>query len=396
MKKIPLILILLLLRTCPSWTQATEMKRIDSLLSRSRHTEALRFAQRQLEETPGKVSLRHKIGDILADLGDARGAVQQYEQILSDFEPKEIVERKLAQQHYRLGRYDEALGYLHSIFSRGDTTFVDCDLAGRIFNQLTDIDSAIYFQRKAVQLVPGNVGNVIRLSNNFQALKEADSVLHYTSAYLRHDSTNIAIRGIRGLQYYNINQIDSAYQDFKVAFDQGDLSPNTIYYYGLCLKSMFRLKEAAKVLLLGDTVTEGKNPWILLELGQLAQQRVLHPTSPVEYYRRAEEALKPDSALFMRVHQELAFALFTGNKLTESIKHWEIVLQTAPQHPQATYAMGMIYGKMKNRKQEKRYYERFIKLVANDPRISKEYSGLIEGVKERLEKIKEDEFMERK
>lgn len=376
--------------------QMSDMRHIDSLLSRSRHTEALRFAMSILSERPDDMVLRHKVGDILAEVGDARGATREYEQVLIDFEPKEVIERKLALQQYRLGKYYDALGYLRSIFARGDTTFVDCDLAGRIFNQIFEPDSAIIYQREAVRLVPGSANNVIRLATNFQALELPDSVLLYTSAYLNHDSTNITVRGIRGLQYYNINKIDSAYLDFKVLYEQGDLSPNTLYYYGLCLKEKRQFREAAKVFLLGDTVTQGKNAWILLELGHLAKQKIIHPTPATEYYRRAEAAIKPDSALFMRVQQELAFSLFTENKLSESVKHWELVLENAPKHPQATYAMGMIYGKMKNSKQEKRYYERFLKLVANDPRISKEYDGLIEAVKERLQTLKEKEFMERK
>ena len=396
MKKILLTIALLGLIIGQAWGQTTEMKHIDSLLARSRHTEALKFAMGRLSETPDDVALRHKVGDILAEVGDARGAVGQYEQVLATFEPKEIVERKLALQHYRLGAYHESLGYLRSIFARGDTTFVDCDLAGRVFGQLLDTDSAIFFQRKAVRLVPGNAGNVIRLVTNFQGLEESDSVLHYTSAYLRHDSTNIVLRGIRALQYYNINKTDSAYQDFKILYDQGDLSPNTLYYYGLCLKEKRKFGDAAKIFLLGDTVTQGKNPWILMELGQLAKQRVLHPASPVEYYRRAEAAIKPDSALFIRIQQELAYSLFVENKLNESLRHWEIVLENVPKHPQATYAIGMIYGKMKNTALEKRYYERFLRLVADDPRIRKEYGGLIEGVKDRLQILKEKEFMERK
>lgn len=396
MKKILLVVALWGLAIGQGWGQTVEMKHIDSLLLRSRHTEALKFAMGLLSERPDDVALRYKVGDILAEVGDARGAVRQYEQVLEPFEPKEIIERKLAFQHYRLGNYRDALGYLRSIFARGDTTFVDCDLAGRVFNQILEPDSAIVFQRKAVRLVPGNANNVIRLATNFQALELSDSVLHYTSVYLRHDSTNIAVRGIRGLQYYNINKIDSAYQDFKALYDQGDLSPNTLYYYGLCLKEKRKFREAAKVFLLGDTVTQGKNAWILMELGQLAKQKVIHPTPATEYYRRAEETIRPDSTLFMRVQQELAFSLFMDNKLNESLKHWGIVLEHAPKHPQATYAIGMIYGKMKNTKQEKRYYERFLKLVADDPRISKEYDGLIESVKERIQTLKEKEFMERK
>ncbi|MDO4771185.1 hypothetical protein [Porphyromonas sp.] len=396
MKKILLLLVLSLLSISVSWGQKAEMMRIDSLLTRSRYNEALMLVQSLLIKSPNDDVLKAKMGDILAELGDARGAVVQYERVSRDFEPREIIDRKLAIQNYRLGKHHEALGYLQSIFSRGDTTFVDCDLAGRIFGYFLEMDSAIYFQRKAVGLVPGNAGNVIRLVNNFQAIKEVDSALYYASSYLRYDSTNIALRGIRGLQYYNLNKIDSAYQDFRVAYDQGDLSPNTLYYYGLCLKAKSKFVDAKNVFLLGDTVTQGKNPWILLELGLLTQQGFLHPTSPVEYFRRAEEAMQPDSALFMKVQQGLGLSLLSEQKYGESIKHWENVLQKEPNHPQATYALGMIYGQRKNKKQEKRYYERFLKLAANDPRISKEYAVLIQNVKERLNTIKEEEFMTRK
>ncbi len=41
--------------------QKSDMRHIDSLLSRSKHTEALRFAMNILSERPDDMALRHKV-----------------------------------------------------------------------------------------------------------------------------------------------------------------------------------------------------------------------------------------------------------------------------------------------------------------------------------------------
>lgn len=392
MKRI--LILLLLALPLPAKGQSPEISRIDSLLRRSEYVQALRLVRTLADEAPHHSLMQEKAGDILSELGDARLAIDYYNRCSDHPLSMSIIRRKQATQYYRLGEYDRSLELIHSIFGQGDTLYVDLDLAAKVYDRVSRPDSAVYYRRKAVRMVPGNAANVLRLVANFQLLLEPDSVVSYTTDFLtRQDSLHKEIRQTRGIQYYNLQKIDDAQRDFVHLYERGDRQLNTLYYLGMCMGTKGENFKALKLLTQADSVAQSENPWIRLELAK-ANQAVGRHKEAIAYFESVEALLRPDSALMFQVHQGMAYSLLSAKEYDKSFRRWETISRLRPDYSQAFYAMGMISGIKKQRAKEKHYYEAFIRLIERDPKAQSDFARHIERVRARLAEIRDEEFME--
>lgn len=395
MKKMYLLIICALWCTLNGTAQSIWQQQIDSLKNEARLLEALQMAQGIEAQQGASAQLTESIADLFSEIGDPYRALQEYRKYLSTHGAVPRIVSKSALQLYRLGEYEASCEELLRNFHRGDTTLPDLDLMGRCYDQLLLADSAIHYQRLLLQRAPGNASNVQRIANNFMVIHENDSALLYTFRYLQeHNPHHKGIRYLLGMQYYIKGETPLARLAWQQNYDEGDRTINTVYYLARCEMARDSLLRAKMLLDQADQLAQGTNAWVKVELGNVHQRFMSRDAK--RHYEAAEALLQPDSTLTNQINLGLAYAYLHTQENSKALERWLILHQQDPHNTSTLYALATLYARMRNRKNERKYYQLFVSEVELNPtKASQQTREQLQHVKERLQVLAEEEFMSR-
>lgn len=299
--------------------------------------------------------------------------------------------RKIAQCYMKRGQYAESKDVFNRI-PADSLTHTDRRFKYNLHRQLSEADSMLAVGKGILEQYPFDSEVVAGLAASYNTLEMPDTALYYTEQYRLQDSTNIFVNRQRAFAYYQQEDYPRALQAYRELLSLNDQSDYTYYYTGLCYARCDSLSQAYDHLRKAAELSHEENPYILSQLGIITIELGI-ANEGAEYVEKAIEGLQPDNQLMYSLYSSLSGAYFKLRKYTESIRCLNECLAYDPLSVYTFYKIAGVYGVLKNTKQEKQYYERFVKAVESKEDASDTLLNLLEEAKTRLQAIREEEFM---
>ena len=245
--------------------------------------------------------------------------------------------------------------------------------------------------KRIVDEYPFDSEIIASLASTYNMQEEPDSALSVTEKYVSNDSTNIFINRQRAFSYYLKKEYEKALTLYQKLLQAQDNSSETYYYAGLCYAQMDSLNQAYDNLVQANHIKE-KNPYILSQLG-LIGIKLGFKDDGIKYIQEAMTLLQPDTTLMFTLNDAISDAYFSRHKYQESIYYLNQCLDIDPSSLFSIYKIARTYGILKDSKNEKAYYLRFINSVDSmKNEVTETMKRLYKEAQNRLQAIKEEEF----
>ncbi len=250
-----------------------------------RPAETLDTARLWVELQPANLDAREALGVILMETGDAQGAQQQFEKIVT-LSPA----GQLAQAYLRvsatLGRQQNrtaALGIMQSLVhmhpNSPEAHFALAHLAVRV----GDLPLAANSIDRALDLRPDWEDAALFKTRVLASQKDMQKVLEFNEAFLARYPRAHNLRMNYARYLVDLKQWDKARAQFKKVLTAAPKDPDALYAVGLLALQSNLLDEAQKYLTQNLEV-QPENDQARLYLGQVAEQRKLYDEA-ANWYR---------------------------------------------------------------------------------------------------------------
>jgi tetratricopeptide (TPR) repeat protein len=202
---------------------------------------------------------------------------------------------------------------------------------------------------------------------------------------------------MNGYLYFSKNKFATAKNKLQKCYDLNDTSIFVTKYLGY---SLFKINEydlAKKHLEI--TCKNELNNIDAHYMAGLAYARTDDPNLGVYYLEIALDLLTVDSLFMSRFYADLGNAHTKNYQYKQAIKDYENALIYNHTDAAIYYEMGILYDhNLKNRKKALEYYKKFTKSIPEktpeDTQIH--FTILKEYLEQRIQKLEEDNFMEKK
>lgn len=328
-------------------------------------------------------------GDSLEKSFDYYGALYWYKQSLEN-NYRLLYIRKIAQCYMKRGQYELSKHFLNKI-PADSLTQMDLRFKYNLHRQTSEKDSMLLIGKRIVDEYPFDSEIIASLASTYNMQEEPDSALSVTEKYVSNDSTNIFINRQRAFSYYLKKEYEKALTLYQKLLQAQDNSSETYYYAGLCYAQMDSLNQAYDNLVQANHIKE-KNPYILSQLG-LIGIKLGFKDDGIKYIQEAMTLLQPDTTLMFTLNDAISDAYFSRHKYQESIYYLNQCLDIDPSSLFSIYKIARTYGILKDSKNEKAYYLRFINSVDSmKNEVTETMKRLYKEAQNRLQAIKEEEF----
>lgn len=299
--------------------------------------------------------------------------------------------RKIAQCYMKRGQFAESKNVFNMI-PKDSLKHFDLRFKYNLHRQLSETDSMLIVGKDILEKYPFDSDVVSGIAASYNTLEYPDTALYYTQQYRLKDSTNIFVNRQHAFAYYQKKDYPQALKYYLELLDLKDVSEYTYYYTGLCYARCDSLGMAYRHLLNASKLSSTENPYILAQLGIVTIELGV-VSEGLDYVKKAIVGFQPDSMLMYSLYRSLSGAYFKQTKYNDCISCLKECLAYNPNSIYTFYRIANVYGVLNNTKQEKLYYERFVKEMESKEDASNVLLNLLEEAKERLQAIREDEFM---
>lgn len=326
-------------------------------------------------------------------------ALRWYEKALSaEVSPTAI--RNVANCLYQRGAYSRCKQTMDMMPADSITT-ADIRMRFNVFNQLGATDSMIVTGKQILKAYPHDVGVLANLASLYNKAACPDSALALTAGYLMTDTTNISLNRQVAYSYYLKGDFKQAANEYERLLRLGDHSASTCYYAGLSYARINKKPKAYDCLKEANELYEGKNVSALSQYG-IAACNIGLSQEGIECIEEALELMQPDPATVFTLNREIAKNCSLNRKYDKSIKHLKTCLELQPNNLSTIYNIALVYGAMKDTKQEKQYLQKFLDELARQqalPKAKPMSSSMVEMQEYatgRVKEIRTEEFFQSK
>lgn len=291
--------------------------------------------------------------------------------------------------YYQRGYYRECIRVYHT-YLENDSSDNRFDLTAKCYDKMEYPDSALAFRKKIAARNIENPQNLTALVQNYLTLEYPDSALHYLQRYMEADSTNLNVNRLYGYVSYLTGNYEDAVAIYRTLKKDGDDQLSTNYYLGLSYARTDSLSQAYDCLAEAVRRSERANPYILSQCGVVSVEigMIKEGMKDIE---EALELLQPDRKLVANLYDVLGKGCMQTHRYQEAVRHYRQSLEYMPDEWRLYYQIAHLYGVLHREKEEKQFYEAFVKGV-KDHGEEKNYEKLLESAEWRLKAIGTEEF----
>lgn len=333
------------------------------------------------------VEVLGELADCHMQAGDLESAASTYS-LLSLKDPMNVLYKvKMMNIAYRQKRYPSCIELGRSILQL-DTIPAIISLTGDAFNQMEEGDSALVYYNMALGLNPYNTSVISKASKIYLGRKDYDNVFNLVEPYLQADSTNMDIRGIKGLACYLKGDYNKSEEVFQKMEDDGNDSYNVHFYLGQNQwhnnKHLYARKELQKAWQIdsSDVNLAYTIASVMMECGQSIED-----AGP--WLDRAVEMISPDPSTLARIFRQYGLGYMRAEKFKPAIEYYLKSCELEKDSFSVLSSIAYCYERLKDWKHAKEYYEKYL------ARAKKGSDGYI-FANEGLTYVKEQLFMEEK
>ncbi len=271
---------------------------------------------------------------------------------------------------FKLGDFEGCADEGKAICARDSIPSI-LSLIGASTLKLGQVDTALAYYRKSLNLNPLNPNTVTSISNILLGKKDYDGIIRLANGFLEEVPDNMGVAQILGVAYYLKDDQDSAYEVFKQLRKDGDDSYGTMYYSGLNALALNRFEVARNCF---DSAwqtdsTDAKlaaNYATALAKGGVFYKKddVIHnaPKEAEHLFNKAIELAEPDPGLMYKSHNGLAQIYYSMTDVNKALQHYDAAYRYNPDDLALLVSIGYCHEYRKEYKQAIQYYEKYLKL----------------------------------
>ncbi len=298
--------------------------------------------------------------------------------------------RRIIQCHYERGGYQKCIDLYESVPS---DSMIDKDLKMKFFcfSNLTQGDSAVYYGRLANRVDPYDCKIVSKLAHHYNHAQLPDTALYIADLYCRFDSTNVFVNRQKAHSLYLIGDYAKALHEYRRLKEWGDRNESTLYYLALCYAKADSLYLAYENLNEAAKLNNYENPSILSQLGTVAVELGIIDEG-IGYIEKSIEQMQPDGKLMYALTNTMAEGYFKWGKFDKSILYMKQSLKYPDSDFYVYYRIAQAYGMMKQLKDERENYQKFVDKAQKEPFPTQTLKDLIGYAQQRINEITEIMF----
>lgn len=332
--------------------------------------------------------LCYNMGDSLENRYNYKEALEWYKKSY-DLNQNLNSVRRIAQCLMKRGQYEQSMCYFNLIPS-DSLIHSDFRFKYNLYTKISNVDSLFVLGKEILNKYPYDGDILANLTSMYNKMEMPDSALYYINQYILNDSTNIFVNRQLAFSYFLKKEYLNALNVYNKLQSLHDVNAQTYYYSGLCYAQLDSLNQAYDNLYMANE-KEKENPVILSQLG-LISVKLGFKEDGIKYIEDAISLYMPDDNLMFNLYDAVSDAYFSRHKYNDCIEGLNRCLQLNSSYFYTYYKIARTYGAMKDRKKEKLYYNKFIKMVESSSEVSETMKYFVDEAKRRLEHIKEDEF----
>lgn len=327
----------------------------------------------------------NELADCHIQAGDIESAANTYSTLLM-MNPESILYRiRMMNIAYRSKDYKASAEMGISIIRR-DTIPAIVSLTADSFNMAEMPDSALAYYEMYMRQNPANPAVISKAAKIHLGRKEYAIVLNMAENYLQIDSTDMDIRGLQGLAYFQLEDFRKSEEVFQKMEDDGNDSYSVHIYLG---QNQWRNKKhisALKELQAAWQIDSG-DVNLAYSIGTIMGECGMGIKKAKPWFDRALDLITPDPEILGKIQREYALGYMKaeqfGNALDYYLKSWE----TDKSKYSVLSNIGYCYERLKDWKKAEQYYLQYLK-------FGKPGSGGYKYVEESLAYVRQQLFME--
>lgn len=319
------------------------------------------------------------------------GALSLYEEAYRQSASAEVL-RKIIQCHYERGGYQRCLE-LYQTIPADSMTVEDLKVKFFSYSNVSLMDSAVHYGRMANTADPYDCKIVSKLASHYNKAQLPDTALLIANLYCQYDSSNVFVNRQKAHSLYLVGDYEGALHEYKRLKHDGDRNESTLYYLALCYAKSDSLWRAYENFLEAAEIGAYENPHVVSQLGIVAIDMGL-VAEGVEYVEQSIKMLQPDEKLMYALTNTLSQGYFKWRQFDKSISYMKQSLKYPDSDFYVYYRIAQAYGMMKDQKNERDYYQKFVDKAQKESSPSQNLKELIDYARERINKITETLFFQ--
>ncbi|MFT3753981.1 MAG: hypothetical protein QM800_14245 [Paludibacter sp.] len=275
-----------------------------------------------------------------------------------------VPESRFAQLNYlnvifKLREWKPTIQLAHAILKKDSLSAV-YPFIGDSFVQLSNLDSAVYYYRKALTSNSSDYNTLSKLSKIYCQTEKYTDLINSTGRYMLTDSTNQIVNQYNGIGHCMKSNYNHAIYRLNKLFQEGDSSFLTNYYLGA---SYFATKDYVMAY---DHLTraykkDSTNQSLFLYLGKSAIFSG-HQSEGIEILNKGLNHLIPKDSVLFNYYYNISVGY---NRLwsyhADEIKYLKLAYKHNPDYNFALYTIAGIYDwKLKKPEEALEYYKQFV------------------------------------
>ena len=270
------------------------------------YREAIATLLKAYQSDTANIKVLNELVQVYRQSGDPGKAIATSRKISNLVPDNQYFWLQLASLYYAEEEYRNAIQVLLPLYLIDSSFFFVAKQLGNCYNEIKQSDSAEYFYRRALRIIPFDPFVTGKLVNVFLREDEVAMALYWTQNYIAQDSVNIPILKQNGYCYYLLIDFKSAAKQLLECTRLGDSSKFTLKYLGLSYYKQEKYDTATPVFrsaFLCDT-TDAE---VCFYYG-VSAYRSLEIDTGLVYLNRTMRLLMPSDKFLSTLYVELAGA----------------------------------------------------------------------------------------
>lgn len=385
------VIFLWIIAGIPLCAQATHR---DSVLTEARYLKSIYRIDDAIDLLSTLVQPGAMDETVMAELADCHFQQGAYEDaagtyfMLSSLRPGNVLYKiRQMQAFYRLKAYPESVEAGRAVLQLDSIPAV-VSYVGDAFRQMEQLDSALWYYRRALAMKPMNESVVAKAVNAYITKGDYDGAVAVTEPFLAEDPDNPTVAPLKGLALYRKGDYDSAAEVFQRQEDIGNDSYPIHYYLGQSYWHTQVIYRAQKELLAAWQIDSSDVNLAYAIAAVQAEGRFGFEENVKPWLDKAWEMIQPDPVMASRIHQQYGLGYYMSQESWDkAIEHYKEAYRYNPKFISALSTIAYCYEMKKDYKRAIQWYEKYLQVASPD---SKGYGF----AKKSIDFLKAELFME--
>ncbi len=362
-----------------------------ALIEQGKTTEAIEVLKKAFKSCENKLTVRSELANLYFLQGMYLQAKTELDILLKEQNPDFRTFKQRVLIHEFSKEKLAAINLLHRAKNNDAKQAFYWIHLGDNYKQLGQFDDAIKFYEYALALNPLDYQTSSKLARVYLKV-DPDAALDLCDMILEKDSTNIRFIQITASAYIRLEKRESALLQYEKAMLLGDSTLNTIRNAGIIYQKANKPTKALNLLTKSYQV-DSTNVKVVFYLA-MAEAHLFNPDRGLELFDELLQLMQADSSILSMIHKEKGIIYGDKKMHTAALNNYLLAHKLNPKKKFYLYLIAEQYDALGNKKEAIKYYQ--LLLGSIDEKTSQDLlsSSLLNYSKSRIDKLKEDLFME--